>query len=641
MPVGREMPDLGGYFNRWVYNAIEGGVNKTNAKIRSAIKSGQHGDALDPLQSEDEIAHAVNREFPYAIMLIQDLDGRMTSSQMKQRYPGTLPGYKPLPSFQQVAAFPLNPFRAWGCASIKVYGVQLGTDKIGHFTDMGMHYYQTYRGFLAKGESEQQAIQRAIDVGTKDPLKSESALLGYWTAGAYSNGDLAVNYIGFVFYRNLTEPQALKGQVRPPMLVRDGPYWRIAPHVRPDSDFFALFISNHLDEALNPSHYVPQMRGTIRSHAIVNSEGTLEHRRDRWGNRRSPAWFSRESRELTTYWGADYGHAGKDEELLRIFELFFPAPPKDAGARNRVGFSALHHAVAVGDLKAVQDLVSRVVDVNDAVRSDESFNSNWGDTPLHMAAQDGREEIARFLISRGADVNRANDRGNTPLHRAVEYSNVVALLLDSAAKVDAADVQGRTPLHWAAMLPDKRSVVTLLDRGANPNARDHHGQTPLHYVSRGGSAEVASALLARGADAAARDKFGATPLHVAAAQREPAIVSALLRAAGAGSALANAKDDFGCTALHDAARCGSEPAVAALLGGGADPMTSDLAGYTPLHLACRHGYDAVAVQLVARGASPSARSSKLHRTPIEEATKAGYTELAGRLSTNHLAQTRH
>lgn len=635
MPVGRDMADLGDYFTRWFYEAMDRGVKKTNAKIDEAIKSGQSGADLKTLQSDDVVAHAISNEFPYAIWLIQHIDDIVTSPEMHARYPGTTPGFKPAPTMAQVLAFPANPFRAWGSSSMMVCGVQIGADKIGHFTDMGMHYYQTYKGYLAKGEPEQQAMRRAIEVGMNDPLKGESKLLGYWTAGDYSNGDLAVNYLGMIFYRNLTEPQMLKGVMRPPMLVRDGPYWKIASHVRPDSDFMAWFMSNHLDEAMNPGLFLPGLRDNLRERVKANAEGILEHRLDRWGNRRSQAWFARDTRSLFTYYGVDYGHDGDEKTLLMISDLCF-ASPKDPNGRDKVGRSPLHRAVAFADAAKVQQLLAAGADVNDAVRSNESYNSNWGDTPLHMAAQDGRDTIVQALIARGADVNRANDHGNTPLHRAVEYPSIMSALVDAGTKVDATDAQGRTPLHWAAMGIDKSSMAMLLARGAKPNARDAQGQTPLHYAARFGDPDGVKTLLAAGADANARDSFGATPLHVSAASRQIAATDVLLHS----GALVAAKDEFGATPLHDAARHGAETIVAMLLSSGADPSVADVYGSTPLHMAARHGHDQVAIRLVRAGANPMARAGESRRgmTAIQVANRSGYGELAEALSAPTAAQ---
>ncbi|KZP09040.1 ankyrin, partial [Athelia psychrophila] len=44
---------------------------------------------------------------------------------------------------------------------------------------------------------------------------------------------------------------------------------------------------------------------------------------------------------------------------------------------------------------------------------DKPDNSGW--TPLHIAASAGQEEIVKELVGAGADVNRKNDKGITPL----------------------------------------------------------------------------------------------------------------------------------------------------------------------------------------------------------------------------------
>src|SRR5439155_1498710 len=175
-------------------------------------------------------------------------DKMVTDPAERVKYPGRLLGVKVGNGVRRYVDLPLNPFNAWSCATLKAFGVYFGTDKIGHFTDMGMHYYHAYRNALRDGKSEDQAMKAALHLGTDDPVYSERGLLGLVTAGDYSNADLVSNLMGFCFYKNLSEPVMLKGEQRPPMLVRDGHYWKLADHVRPDSDFFSWFVSNHLNE---------------------------------------------------------------------------------------------------------------------------------------------------------------------------------------------------------------------------------------------------------------------------------------------------------------------------------------------------------------------------------------------------------
>ena len=60
-------------------------------------------------------------------------------------------------------------------------------------------------------------------------------------------------------------------------------------------------------------------------------------------------------------------------------------------------------------------------------------------------------EMARLLIDLGADVNAANDRGNTPLHDAVlkDFASVVEFLVARGADVNAVNQGGQTPLVLA------------------------------------------------------------------------------------------------------------------------------------------------------------------------------------------------
>ena len=269
LPPQRQFAEVGGYLTRYMYDAVAKGADAQNSRIRSAVNSHARAAEVEKLQSPDDIVATVNAQFPVALFFIEGLDRTMLSSSTAVRYPGSVIGYKPFVGVRKNVDIGINPFRAWNCATIRAFfGVYMGDDKMGHFSDMGMHYYTTYRDAVRRGASEEKAVREAIKVGTDGPIYSERGLLGWASCGDYSNADLVSNYMGFVFYRNLTEPVMLKGQQRPPMLVRDGPHWKVAPHVRPDSDFFSWYISDHLNEALNPGFYLITVRGGIRR-AIV------------------------------------------------------------------------------------------------------------------------------------------------------------------------------------------------------------------------------------------------------------------------------------------------------------------------------------------------------------------------------------
>lgn len=64
----------------------------------------------------------------------------------------------------------------------------------------------------------------------------------------------------------------------------------------------------------------------------------------------------------------------------------------------------------IGNAKIIEILLKYGADVNS--------KSDSGDTPLHIAAQDGHTKIVEILLKSGADVNSLDSRDQTPLHFA-------------------------------------------------------------------------------------------------------------------------------------------------------------------------------------------------------------------------------
>lgn len=620
VPEGREFAEIGPFVNRWFYDAMVKGVERTNAEIKAALDSHQGEAHLRELQSGPHLAHQVNKAFPWAMDVIEGWDKESVSAAMVERFPGYVTGYKqPLANVYQHTHFFIDPrqfFRLWLARTVKVYGHFIGTDKIGHFTDNGMNLYKAYEKALAAGEPEEKANAKALWVSTDDPLYGEKGMVGYGSAGDYSNGDLTANYTGYVFYRNLYEPMFLKGAKRPAMVVRQGEFWKLAAHVQRDNDFMEVFYDDHLDEALNPGHFEGPMRRPLRASVKQRREAILEQYRDEHGCRRPRIWFQRKLDEMQTYYGIYYGHYGPPDQLISIPNTLF-APLNESGnvnGRDEYGQTPLQVAAADGNAAAVQRLLARGADANAPLRTNESMNSDWGSTPLHLAAGVGSVECVRLLVNAGANVNARNDLRVTPLHRAVRYPDVTALLLDRGASVAAVDARGRTPLHWAACDAENCRMVAalLLDRKADPRAADHDGRTPLHLAADAGRDNVAYELLRRGADVNAPDNFRQTPLHLAASHRHFGDTVRTLIGSGAS---ASAADDFGCTALHQAARAGAPETVALLLRTGGSPAAADAYGFTPFRLAQQYDHPAVLALLPAATSEAKSRTATLKIPP--------------------------
>jgi len=270
-----------------------------------------------------------------------------------------------------------------------------------------------------------------------------------------------------------------------------------------------------------------------------------------------------------------------------------------------------------GDLDVARLLLSWGADVAAA--------SKDGQTSLYLASENGNEAVARLLVDRRADVTAADKDGQTPLHIALErrHEAVARLLADRGADVTAADKYGLTPLHIASQKGDEAVAWLLLDRGADATAADKFGRTPLHIVLERGHEAVARLLVDRGVDVTAVNKYGLTPLHIVSQKGDEA-VAALLLDRGAD---ATAAEKFGRTPLHIALERGHEAIVRLLVDQGTDVTAADKSGQTPLHIASQKGDEAVTRLLLDRGADITA-VDKNWRTALHIASENGHETVA-------------
>ena len=146
-----------------------------------------------------------------------------------------------------------------------------------------------------------------------------------------------------------------------------------------------------------------------------------------------------------------------------------------------------------------------------------------GRTALLWAAATGREFLAALLLSgrttNGADIQASNNRGKTALHLATENHRVslVKFLLESGADPQAQSDGGWTALHNAADKGYKDVVMLLLQGGADVNATTSSGMTALHWCSRNGHLEVVELLLQhKDIRRNCKDSFDSTPMLGAA-----------------------------------------------------------------------------------------------------------------------------
>lgn len=90
------------------------------------------------------------------------------------------------------------------------------------------------------------------------------------------------------------------------------------------------------------------------------------------------------------------------------------------------------------------------------------------------------DELVRWLVEQGADINACDSYGRTPLHeQASSWTANVQLFLDMGADIEAVDNDNETPLFAAAGSFKPNAVQTLIANGANIYAENRVKQNPL------------------------------------------------------------------------------------------------------------------------------------------------------------------
>lgn len=190
-------------------------------------------------------------------------------------------------------------------------------------------------------------------------------------------------------------------------------------------------------------------------------------------------------------------------------------------------------------------------------------------TPLCIAAGFFAEEIMQMLIDAGADVNKEDSAGITPLHYACRsgYPGNIHILLKAGANANIADIYGNTVLADAigkyggeglydftntydmAVAPEEiisdDPVLALIRAGADINAKSSRQITPLMQSVLYNRRIYLKILIALGADLAATEINKRTVLHYAASGLNITEMKILLKA----GADIDARDIEGLTPL--------------------------------------------------------------------------------------------
>ncbi|KOO28318.1 ankyrin repeat and sam domain-containing protein 6 [Chrysochromulina tobinii] len=193
-------------------------------------------------------------------------------------------------------------------------------------------------------------------------------------------------------------------------------------------------------------------------------------------------------------------------------------------------------------------------------------------------------------------------------------------------------------LRLAAGAGDAALVEALLDAGVNPLVADERVNTPLHRAAAGGHVAICRALVAKGADKEERNMQNQSAANVARNAKQHAVVRLFeptlsdreftdeacmrterLRAAATGdlATLARTQDAGRMTALMVASRRKQLAAIVKLLeSSNASTLNAQSAeGCTALYLAAEEGAEPIVQQLLTQGADAALADSDGKRGP--------------------------
>ena len=201
-------------------------------------------------------------------------------------------------------------------------------------------------------------------------------------------------------------------------------------------------------------------------------------------------------------WHESWGPEKLDEELKKLAVASFWCP------RRQQYFWGKRIAPIVYDLIERFEPLDLSGDLVDAAESgnleivqrwldgggDVNGRDRWGYTLLMHAAQYGRTDLVRYLLSRGAAANETSRDGNTALHWACDETTFYATSSSLPLLGPWVDVPIRAPGSG----PD--IVKMLLDAGVSVHARNDNNSTPLsRFLYNGRSPKIALMLLRAGA----------------------------------------------------------------------------------------------------------------------------------------------
>ncbi|HPR37983.1 MAG TPA: ankyrin repeat domain-containing protein [Spirochaetota bacterium] len=260
------------------------------------------------------------------------------------------------------------------------------------------------------------------------------------------------------------------------------------------------------------------------------------------------------------------------KRILSLFAIFLLL----CGTALASDEDKLIYAAKTGNLKNVQKYI------------DENFSTDtsdkYGKTIIMLAAASGRYNVAEYLLSKGANPNKSDNKGYTLMHVLAESRSKQALafmekVLSSGARTGDTASNGETPAAILIRKGNLQGVQLFLEKGDFMPDRNAGGVPAIVYAYKYRQVKIVKLLADKGAKLNVYDEKRNPLLHLAASKNDIDTVKYLIDK----GALVDIKNTSGETPLLSASAKGYSGVMQYLIEKGADQEIVDSSGRNILH----------------------------------------------------------